>query len=169
MNPVTPEEIFDIVDTADQVIGAAPRSEVHARRLLHRAVNIFVFNTAGELLVQKRSATKDEFPLCYTSSASGHVSSGETYDQTAPRELAEELGLSGPLEFLVKLFDGEKTACEHSALYRLITDEPPIFDADEIESGAYYNLDDLTDRMTNNPEQFTPPFRVLFRWYLENA
>ena len=169
MEPAAPEEIFDIVDAADRVIGQAPRSEVHARRLLHRAVNIFVFNTAGELLVQKRSASKDQFPLCYTSSASGHVSSGESYDQTAPRELAEELGLSGTLEFLVKLFAGVETAYEHSALYRLTTDEPPVFDSDEIESGAYYNLDDLTAIMTKKPEQFTPPFRVLFRWYLENA
>ena len=48
------EEIFDVTDEHDNVIGQAPRSEVHARGLLHRAVHIFVFNTAGQLLLQMR-------------------------------------------------------------------------------------------------------------------
>ena len=49
-----PEEIFDVVDVDDNVIGQATRSEVHAQNLLHRAANIFVFNTNGQLLLQKR-------------------------------------------------------------------------------------------------------------------
>ena len=77
------EEMFDVVDEQDRVIGQAPRSEVHAKKLLHRAVHIFVFNSEGKLLIHRRSATKDEYPLCYTSSASGHVSAGETYDECA--------------------------------------------------------------------------------------
>ena len=58
------EEFFDVVDERDRVIGRAPRSEVHARGWLHRAVHIFVFNSRGELLVQRRSAAMDMFPLC---------------------------------------------------------------------------------------------------------
>src|SRR5215472_10054324 len=92
------EEIFDVVDEHDRVVAQAPRSVVHAQKLLHRAVHIFVLNSRGELLLQKRSATKDEYPLCYTSSASGHLSAGETYETAAPRELAEELGLAGELQ-----------------------------------------------------------------------
>ena len=80
-----PEEIFDVVDECDRVVGQAPRSVVHARKLLHRAVHIFVFNSRRELLLQKRSALKDEYPLCYTSSASGHLSAGESYETAAPR------------------------------------------------------------------------------------
>ena len=97
-----PEELFDIVDEHDRVLGKMPRSEVHRRKLLHRAVSIFVFDSRGRLLLQQRSAAKDEYPLCYTSSASGHVTAGETYDETAPRELAEELGLTSPVERLAK-------------------------------------------------------------------
>ena len=77
----------------DRVIRQERRSVVHAQGLLHRAVHIFVFNSRGQLLVQRRSASKDEFPLTYTSSASGHVGAGETYDACAPRELTEEIGL----------------------------------------------------------------------------
>src|SRR5580765_3560579 len=127
-----PEEIFDVVDKHDRVVGQAPRSVVHAKKLLHRAVHIFVFNSQGELLVQKRSALKDEYPLCYTSSASGHLSAGETYEAAAPRELAEELGLAGPLEWLAKFPAGPQTSQEHTVLYRATTDAPPQIDPREI-------------------------------------
>lgn len=81
------EEIFDVCDEHDRVIGQAPRSVVHAQGLLHRAVHVFVFNSAGELLLQMRSRHKDEAPLQFTSSASGHLGAGETYEAAAPREL----------------------------------------------------------------------------------
>lgn len=168
-SPPMSEEIFDIVDSADNVIGQAPRSEVHARGLLHRAVNIFVFNTAGRLLLQKRSAAKDEFPGCYTSSASGHLSAGETYDEAAPRELKEELGLSLPLQRLVQIPGGPHNANEHTVLYRAVTDEPPRPDPEEIESVGYFDLDELAAIMDQDPAQFAQPFRVLFRWYYEHA
>src|SRR5262245_4318584 len=97
------EEIFDVCDEQDRVISTAPRSVVHARRLLHRAVHIFVFNTRGELLFHRRSAAKDESPLKLTSSASGHLGTGEDYGPAADRELEEELGLRGRLEYVTKL------------------------------------------------------------------
>jgi len=163
------EELFDIVDDQDQVIGQLARSEVHRRKLLHRAVSIFVFNSRGQLLLQLRSATKDEYPLCYTSSASGHVSAGETYDETAPRELQEELGLTSPIERLMKFPAGPETANEFTVLYRTVTDSPPQFDPGEIAGGAYYELAEIDDWLVRTPEQFSPPFRVAFEWYRENC
>ena len=59
------EEVFDVVDRLDRVLGQAPRSQVHEQGLLHRAVHVFVFNSRGQLLVQRRSAEKDEYPLRY--------------------------------------------------------------------------------------------------------
>ena len=58
------EELFDVVDEQDQILEQLPRSVVHARKLLHRAANVFVFNSQGKLLLQFRSATKDEYPHC---------------------------------------------------------------------------------------------------------
>jgi len=57
-----PEELFDVVDEQDRVLEQLPRSIVHARKLLHRAANVFVFNSRGALLLQFRAATKDEYP-----------------------------------------------------------------------------------------------------------
>src|SRR5215475_14454512 len=88
-----PEDIFDVVNERDEVIGRQPRSVVHAQGLLHRAVHVLVFNSRGEIFLQKRSMKKDRQPGVWDSSSSGHVDSGEAYDETAARELREEIGL----------------------------------------------------------------------------
>ncbi|MDP7586167.1 MAG: NUDIX domain-containing protein, partial [Verrucomicrobiota bacterium] len=80
------EEIFDVVDANDQVIGQKTRSEVHRLGLRHRAIHLLVFNAEGELFLQKRSTKKDCFPGTWDSSVSGHVDAGETYDACAQRE-----------------------------------------------------------------------------------
>jgi isopentenyl-diphosphate delta-isomerase len=163
------EELFDIVDERDQVVGQAPRSVVHAQRRLHRAVHVFVFNSRGELLLQKRSATKDEYPLCYTSSASGHLSAGETYEVAAPRELEEELGLSGNLEWLAKFPAGPETSQEHTVLYRTVTDATPRIDPLEISAATFHSLDEIAAMINGEPNEFSPCFVTLFQWYLRTA
>jgi isopentenyl-diphosphate Delta-isomerase len=163
------QELFDVCDADDNVIGQAPRGEVHARGLLHRAVHIFVFNTREELLLHRRSATKDEFPLQITSSASGHVGAGEGYDETAERELEEELGIQARPEYLASFPASPETANEHTRLYRVVTDQQPSPDADEIESVEYTSLHDVRRRIAENPQVYTPPFRLLFEWYVAHA
>jgi isopentenyldiphosphate isomerase len=87
------EEIFDVVDERDEVVGRAARSEVHRRKLRHRAVHVLVFNRRGEVFLQKRSMLKDTARGKWDSSASGHLASGEDYAAGAVRELREEIGL----------------------------------------------------------------------------
>ena len=70
------EEIFDVVNERDEVIGQKPRSEIHRLKLNHRAVHVLVFNSRRELFLQKRSMKKDCFPGTWDSSASGHLASG---------------------------------------------------------------------------------------------
>lgn len=163
------EELFDVVDASDQVIGRAPRSVVHARQWLHRAVHILVFNPLGEVLIQQRSAAKDEYPLRYTSSASGHLHAGEDYLPAAQRELAEELGLTAPLEFLRKFPAGPETSYEHSALYRTVSAQPLLTDPEEIASTRWISPTELTTWMASSPDDFTPCFRTLWNWYAQSA
>lgn len=155
------EEIFDICDSEDNVIGQRPRSVVHAERLLHRAVHIWVFNTRGELLLHTRSATKDEYPSCYTSSASGHLGSGEDYATAAVRELEEELGLTGALEYVGKLPAGPQTAHEHTVLYRTVTDAPPRPDPNEVAAVEFLQVSAIMARLDENPAMFSPPLAAL--------
>ena len=159
------EEIFDVVDESDRVIGQAPRSVVHARKLLHRAVHIFVLNPRGELLLQMRSPLKDEYPSCYTSSASGHLGAGESYEEAAPRELREELGLTGPLERLAKFPPGPETSQEHTVLYRHVTSQPVHCDPQEITAVEWLSLDEVAQLIDRQPELFSPCVVTLFRWY----
>lgn len=155
------EEIFDVCDADDRVTGQAPRSVVHARQWLHRAVHIWVFNSAGQFLLHLRSASKDEYPSCYTSSASGHLAAGEDYATAAERELAEELGLQGELLYVGKLPAGPETAFEHTVLYRMTTDAEPTPDPGEIAGIEYVELAELRQRILAQPERFTPPLRML--------
>lgn len=162
--PSSPDELFDVVDELDAVIGQQRRADVHAQGLLHRAVSVFVFNSSGQILLQLRTATKDEYPLCWTSSCSGHLDAGEDYDTAAVRELQEELGLTTPIERLVKFDAGPETANEFTVLYRTTADEIPAPEVDEIERVEFVDVDEVSRRVEERPGDFTPPFRTLFRW-----
>src|SRR5690242_7418306 len=88
------EEILDIVDEKDTVIGQAEYDKVHDQKLLHRVVHAMVINDVGELLLQLRSAHKKSFPLHWSFSVGGHVRHTETYEKALIREAKEEIGLS---------------------------------------------------------------------------
>lgn len=104
-NPSDPNELFDVVNNDDEVIGTAKRHEVHEQGLYHRGVHVWLYTDEKELIFEKRSMTKDLYPGKLNATVGGHVSSGETYIETAVRELEEESGVvaSGDeLYFLTK-------------------------------------------------------------------
>ncbi|MGV7221293.1 MAG: NUDIX hydrolase [Nitrospinales bacterium] len=159
-------EWFDIVDSDDVVIGRAPRSEVHAKGLLHRAVHIMVFNSSGELFIQKRVMTKDENPGLLDTSSAGHVSSGEDYLSAAHRELEEELGVKPSLDFFAKISASVETAWEHLQIYLCKTDEQIIIDASEISEGRYWSLDEIRMALIERPEDFTSSFKAIWELFI---
>ena len=163
------EELFDIVDNDDCVIDQRRRSEVHRLRLLHRAVHVFLFRPDGVLLIHKRSANKEEFPSVWTSSCSGHVSAGECYDDSATRELFEELGISAPLTRLTKFAACEDTSCEFTVLYAAKSSDRLTPDAGEISEVRWLSLSDVAEWMKATPDDFSPAFRLLFGWFLEHG
>ncbi|WP_437187221.1 NUDIX hydrolase [Planctomicrobium sp. SH668] len=154
--------MFDVCDAEDNVIGQLSRAAVHAQNLLHRAVHIWIWNSNGELLLQLRSSTKDQYPSCYTSSASGHLDAGEDYEPAAVRELNEELQLSGELVYGTKLAASPETAYEHTVLYHLQTDVPAVPDPGEIAEVQFLSTVAIATMLSESPEKFTPPFRLLF-------
>ena len=81
------EEVFDVVNERDEVIGQNTRRQVHRLGLMHRAVHVLVFNAGGQVFLQKRSMLKDRQPGLWDSSASGHVDAGEDYDTCVVREV----------------------------------------------------------------------------------
>src|SRR4051794_16615855 len=91
--PRAGDELVDVVDEGDRVIGTVPRRQMRAERLRHRAVFVAVFSSAGQVLVQRRSEAKDLWPGWWDIGAGGVVGSGEGFDAAARRELREELGI----------------------------------------------------------------------------
>lgn len=153
-----PSELFQVVDENDRAVGEAPRSEVHGNNLRHRAVHLFVFNSEGELFLQKRSAWKDRHPLLWDSSAAGHVDAGEDYDETAVRELVEELGVEAQLTRVAKVPCSEETGWEFIWLYRGQHEGPFHLARSEIEHGEFFPVD-LIDRWVKaRPQEFAPGF-----------
>lgn len=160
-----PEDIFDIVNERDEVIGRAPRSEVHARGLLHRAVHVLVFNSRREVFLQKRSMKKDRQPGVWDSSCSGHVDSGEDYDQTAVRELREEIGLrlTAPPQRLFKIDACEETDVEFVWIYRCENNGPFQLHPDEIETGDWFKPERVTQWIAEKPQDFAPAFMLIWK------
>ena len=88
------DELLDLVDKQDRVVGTMRRSEVYSKNLHNiRVINAFVVNSRGELWIPRRTAHKRSYPLCLDMSVGGHVETGESYEQTFARELKEELNL----------------------------------------------------------------------------
>lgn len=162
-----PEDIFDIVNDRDEVVGRERRSVVHARGLLHRAVHVLVFNALGQIFLQKRSMKKDRQPGTWDSSCSGHVDSGEDYDQTAVRELREEIGLhlNAPPQRLFKIDACEATDAEFVWVYRCSSEGPFQLHPDEIETGAWFTTERVTKWIAEKPQDFAPAFIYIWKKY----
>ena len=158
------DEIFDVVNERDEVIGCAPRGEVHRLGLPHRAVHVLVFNSRGELFLQKRSLRKDREPGVWDSSSSGHLDSGEDYDAAAARELCEELGWRSaqPLQRLFKLPASPETDQEYVWVYRAEGEGPFKLHPEEIECGGWFPPEDISRWMKDRPQDFASAFRALW-------
>ena len=158
------EEWFDVVDEQNRVIGKAPRGEVHRRMLRHRAVHILVFNTRGELFLQQRALWKDDFPGVWDSSSAGHVSAGDGMDETALREVAEELGVELP-ETPRRIFDlpaTEATGWEFCGVYRAEHEGPFVLQASELRGGGWFTPEAVSEWVARRPQDFASAFRVIW-------
>ena len=139
------QEIFDVVDEDDNVIGKTTRGETYKNKnLIHRSIYVAVFNSKGELFMQQRSATKDTDPLCWDISSSGHVRASGNYDDAAKRELEEELGVDLDLNFIDKFIIYYPHETEMVSLYRAHSDGPFKLHPQEIKSGRFINKDTLS-------------------------
>ncbi|MFI3291637.1 MAG: NUDIX domain-containing protein [Opitutales bacterium] len=168
------DDLFPLVNDKDEVMGSAFRSYVHANNLLHRAVHALVFNRDGKLLMQMRSALKDRYPSCYTTSCSGHVDYGETYETALIREFYEELGVKTKLEdfvYIGKVEANSETEGEFTKVYVFIEKEELEFSfpEEEVSSLDYFNREELEENIAKNPENFTKSFRFIYSYFLENC
>lgn len=160
-----PDELFDVVDAEDKVVGIARRADVHANGWLHRAVHILVHRENGDVFLQKRSMYKDCHPGVWDSSASGHLDSGEAYAPAAIRELEEELGIISDMEKLheIAVLDAsEQTGQEFVRIYAVRHDGSIHLHPTEIAEGKWLPPDALESWLLERPDDFAPCFRVVW-------
>lgn len=162
-------ELIDIVDHCGRPLGySLPRGEVHMTGLWHRTVHVWVLNARRQLLLQKRSMTKETFPGLWDISAAGHISSGDTSGKAACRELEEEIGIRAAEHELHFLFtitgiyeDHSRPLMDHelSDVYLLQRDIPltmVVRNSDEVDDVRYFGIDELKRGLAETPGLFVP-------------
>ena len=154
-------ELFPVVDSAGKVVGQATRGECHGgSMLLHPVVHLHVFNSAGELYLQKRPAWKDIQPGRWDTAVGGHVAWGEAVEQALRREAAEEIGIEdfSPEFMTVYVFCSEREQ-ELVHVFRTLFDGP-VTPSDELDGGRFWSLADI--RAQIGCGVFTPNFEQEF-------
>jgi isopentenyl-diphosphate delta-isomerase len=154
-----------LVDEADREVGHLDKASCHrGRGVLHRAFSLLIFNDAGELLLQQRSAGKRLWPLFWSNSCCSHPRRAETMEQAIHRRLYEELGLRCPLQFLFKFqyqaqFDAAGAEQELCSVFVGRTSDPVRIDPSEILAWRWISPAALQAELASaGAERFTPWF-----------
>ena len=152
------EEIFPIVNTEGEVVGSATREECHAGTfLLHPVVHLHIFNSAGELYLQKRVMTKKIQPGKWDTAVGGHVDYGEKIEDALLRETREELGVRDfPPEFLMRYEFRSQIEAELVYIYKCVYDGDFSLDPSEVDEGRFWSLDEIKKSIGKG--LFTPNF-----------
>ncbi len=159
---MAPEEWFDIVTEAGQVIGSAPRSAVHGNpTLLHPVVHVHIVNSRNQLYLQKRAAHKDLYPNYWDTAVGGHVHRGEDILQALHREAEEELGIrNGEFQPLFRYVMRNEYESELVHAYLLRSDGPFYPNPAEITEGRFWEQKEIEPLLGKNI--FTPNFEQEF-------
>lgn len=159
------EELI-LVNDRDEAVGALSKGRAHdGDGVLHRAFSLFVFDGRGRLLLQQRSADKRLWPLYWSNSCCSHPRIGESMEFATARRLEEELGIAAHLEFVYKFtyqarFSDLGSENEFCSVYLgRCLDQPQVNDT-EIAAWRFVSADELDQELADQPEQFTPWFKM---------
>jgi isopentenyl-diphosphate Delta-isomerase len=157
-----------LVDENDIHTGLMPKLEAHEQGLLHRAFSVFLFNTRGEMLLQKRAADKYHSAGLWSNACCSHPRPGERTADAAKRRLAEEMGMSCELTevfcFIYKAaLENNLTEYEFDHVFAGVTDNVPAPDDAEVADWRYMNMADLETALANNPQEYTAWFKLCMR------
>ena len=149
------EEMFPVVDEQGNILGAATRGECHGgSRLLHPVVHLHVFNSQGDLYLQRRPLWKDIQPGRWDTAVGGHLDLGESVDMALRREAREELGLEGFMPEPLGTYVFE-SARELVYTFRTVWDGP-VCPSDELDGGRFWKVCEIRQELGRGV--FTPNF-----------
>ncbi|WP_301924361.1 isopentenyl-diphosphate Delta-isomerase [Ferruginibacter sp.] len=156
-----------LVDENDVPTGTMEKMEVHQKAMLHRAFSVFIFNSEGEMLLQKRSAGKYHSPSLWTNTCCSHPAPGQEIKLAAAKRLMEEMGFTTQIkkafEFIYKApFDNGLTEYEYDHVFTGTYDGTIIPDKSEVSDYCFQNLHKITTLMQLHPEEYTEWFKIAF-------
>lgn len=165
MEQRTTEQRVMLVNEADEITGEMEKLEAHRRGVLHRAFSVFIFNSRGEMLLQRRALDKYHSPGLWTNTCCSHPSPGEELGQAAGRRLLEEMGFTTALDKLFSFiyraeFANGLVEHEFDHVFAGVYEGPLRPDPAEVMDTAYYPLSRITTMLENDPETFTVWFRI---------
>ena len=164
------QEIFPIVDEEGTVLGRATRGECHnGSKLLHPVVHLHVFNTQGDVYLQKRPEWKDIQPGKWDTAVGGHIDYGETPEEALRREVSEELGMTDYTpEFISKYVFESQREKELVYVHRTTYDGAIQPSRNELDGGRFWTMDEIRSVMGQNI--LTPNFeREFLRFFMNDG
>jgi isopentenyl-diphosphate delta-isomerase len=156
-----------LVDNDDNQTGITGKMEAHHKALLHRAVSVFIVNTSGKWILQRRALDKYHSKGLWTNTCCTHPQPGETNIEAAERRLKEEMGIECSLSELFSFIyreklDNDLTEHEYDHVFLGVTDDTPVINTAEVEDWETISYDDLHDDIQNNPSDYTYWFRMIY-------
>jgi isopentenyl-diphosphate delta-isomerase len=156
-----------LVDSNDNQIGTMEKMDAHKKALLHRAISVFIFNTKGEWLLQRRAMDKYHSGGLWTNTCCSHPFPGESVIEAANRRLNEEMGLKCKLQELFSFtykepLDNELTEYEFDHVIFGISDDIPKPNTDEVMDYKYMSYFHLHNDLHSNPDNYTVWFKKIF-------
>jgi isopentenyldiphosphate isomerase len=159
------EEIMDVVDEHDTVIGTSTKSDVYKHHSLHRIVHVFVFNEAREMALQLRSKEVSFCPHHWCTAVAGHVIQGESYEQAAMREYEEELGITSTLtNFRKDFYQPTSDISKFLGTFETTYNGSFSPDLSVVERVEFFSLTMIRD-MIQQGEKFHPELLFLLQKY----
>lgn len=152
------EEWFPLVNEKGETIGKATRAACHnGSKMLHPVVHLHIFNSAGDLYLQKRSMKKDIQPGKWDTAVGGHIDYGETVEEALRREVREELGITGFVpQFITRYIFESAIEKELVNTYRTTYEGPLTPDPSELEDGRFWSPGEIAENLGKGV--FTPNF-----------
>lgn len=155
-----------LVDSQDNPIGTMEKLEAHQKGVLHRAFSILLFNSKGELLLQKRAKTKYHSGGLWSNTCCSHPLPGESMADATRRKLKQEMGIDLQPEFAYKFIykanlDGNLIEHEYDHVFVAKFDGEPIINKEEVEQWKYSKVNAISEDALSNPGLYTFWFQLI--------